>query len=142
MDKLANSLQVWVYSHYLAGQDYCKRTPSVWVKASALMIRLIFPPFVVICLFIKHGFDRKKISKKIYIINFEKIHEWISEEERCCLINIEAFMMSVTWLFLHGKELVSGKHEILLSFAFRNFYFVYMCLILHVSMSIEFFYIL
>ena len=70
------------------------------------MIRFIFPPFYGHLSFHQTWFWQKEISKKnISKINFENIHEWISEEERCCLINIEAFTMSVTWLFLHGKEL-------------------------------------
>lgn len=49
----------------------------------------------------------------------------------------EALLMSVT-VFTWQKR-ISGFCKTLLSFAFKTFYFIYMCLILHVSMSIGFF---
>lgn len=71
--------------------------------------------------------------------HFEKTHKRISEknvlfEKHRGLADAVHDMTVSTW-----QKLISGKHKRLLSFAFKIFYFMYMCLILHVSTSIGFF---
>lgn len=94
-----------------------------------------------ICPFIKHDFHSKETS-----INENKTREMLPEkthkrvfERNMSLENSRGLADVCDMTVFTRQKLTSGKYKRLLSFAFKIFYFIYMCLILHVSMSIGFF---
>lgn len=122
----------------------------LWVKASAFYpqnnmvwnhctyIPGSFPPCMDICPFIKHDFHSKETENKTREMLPEKTHNRIFEK-KMSLENSRGLADVCDMTVFTRQKLTSGKYKRLLSFAFRIFYFIYMCLILHVSMSIGFF---